>query len=26
LDAAPLFAEVIKRMQEGRSVTDLFDD
>jgi ribose-phosphate pyrophosphokinase len=26
LDAAPLFAEVIKRMQEGGSVTELFDD
>jgi ribose-phosphate pyrophosphokinase len=26
LDATPLFAEVIKRMQEGGSITELFDD
>lgn len=26
LNAAPLFAQVIKRMQEGGSVTELFDD
>ena len=26
LDAAPLFAETIKRMEEGGSVTELFDD
>ncbi|MDP4284295.1 MAG: ribose-phosphate pyrophosphokinase [Bacteroidota bacterium] len=26
LDAAPLFAQVIKRMHEGGSVTELFDD